>query len=203
MKDKLIIYVSIIVLVLSTIVGTYLYNRNVRKNMDLQIVAAREQISQLFDGFIEREMAQFKLSNMELKGCSNVLDRLKDLCMNDTLFVFCFGETSCEPCIDAAFTELSAFTEFAANKRFLIVTHFKDRKRFEILSNLYKDKYFFINAECDSGIYIDEANKYLPPVFFILNNGKLYPQKLFFYPKELPQLNKKYFRLILDMYFNK
>ena len=171
--------------------------------MDLQIAETREQVLQLFNGYIEREIAQFKMSDMELKGCSNVLNMLQELCRNDTIFVFCFGESSCETCIDAAFTELSEFSEFTANKQFIIVTHFKNRKHFEILSNLHKGKYFFINAECDSGIYLNEDNKYLPPVFFILSNGKLYPRKLFFYPKELPQLNKKYFRLILDMYFNK
>jgi rRNA maturation protein Rpf1 len=146
---------------------------------------------------MEKEISQCKVSNMELKGNPLSLNKLKEICENSTIFVFSFGDTGCEVCIDDAFKELSKFPNLE-NERFIVLTNIRDAKQFNAISNLH-NKYLFINVEGD--LYLDNANKYMPPVFFILNSGELKPKNLFFYIKEVPELNRKYFEFINSTYF--
>jgi hypothetical protein len=156
-------------------------------------------LENIIKNLIEKEISQHKVSGMELKGNPQILNKLKELCKNATIFIFSFGDTSCDVCIDNAFKELSKFPNFEVNDRFIILTNIRNAKQFKAISNLH-NKYLFINAEGD--LYLDNSNKYMPPMFFILNNGELEPQNLFFYVKELPELNIKYFEFINSTYFN-
>jgi hypothetical protein len=152
---------------------------------------------------MEHEISHYKVSDMELKGDPQLIERLKNLCTDNVLFVFKFGDMSCDICVDDAFMELSKFKKFDNNEQFMIITNFQDFKKFKAISNLYKDKYSFINIEYSTNLYLNKEDEILPPVFFILIEGDLIPQKIFFYFKELPKLNQDYFELINSIYFAK
>jgi hypothetical protein len=122
------------------------------------------------------------------------------MCTDNVLFIFRFSGSGCEVCIDDVFIGLSKFARFMNNNSFLIITDFQDMNKFNAISSLYKDKYSFINIVNRNNLYINEKDEILPPVFFILSNGELRPKNIFFYFKELPELNKKYFEFITSNY---
>jgi hypothetical protein len=183
----------------SVIVVLYLRIQSLNKSIDMYLVDFQNKIllENIVNNLIEKEISQCKVSNMELQGNPVSLNKLKQLCENATIFVFSFGDTGCDICIDDAFRALSKFPNFEVNERFIVLTNIQDTKQFKAISNLH-DKYLFINVEGD--LYLDNSNKYMPPMFFILNNGELVPKNLFFYVKEIPELNRKYFEFINSTY---
>jgi hypothetical protein len=151
---------------------------------------------------MEKEIAQYKISDITLKGDSELLSKIKEMSKNKALFIFRFGDTSCDLCVENAFIELSNYQKFSNNKQFLIITHFQDLRRFRAISNLYKGKYYLINIEYSTNLYIEHKEESLPPVFFVIDQGDIKPKKVFFFLKELPEINKKYFDLISSTYFD-
>jgi hypothetical protein len=199
---KNFIVFSLFFISLSVIVGLYLHIQSLSKTIDIYSTdfQAKVFLENIISNLIEKEISQYKVSNMELKGNLELLNKLKELCINGTIFVFSFGDTSCDVCIDNAFKELSMFPDFEGNEKFIVLTNIRDTKQFKAISNLH-NKYLFINVE--ESLYLDNTNKYMPPMFFILNNGELDPKNLFFYVKEVPELNMKYFEFINSTYFDK
>jgi hypothetical protein len=188
--------------ILSVAVGLYLHIQSLNKKIDRSLADFQDRtvlLENVISNLIEKEISQNRVSGMELKGDPLLLNKLKELCKNAAVFVFSFGDAACDICIDNAFKELSMFSNFETNERFIVLTNIRNAKQFQAISSLH-NKYLFINVE--GYLYLNNSNKYMPPMFFILNNGELEPKNLFFYVKEVPKLNMKYFEFINSTHFN-
>jgi len=155
----------------------------------------------LIESFIEKEIAQYKLSDLPLKGDSILIDSLSlTIQKKGFLFVFKFDEFSCDVCIKEAFSILDQYEGLKQNDKFYIIVSYQDERKFKILYNMYKEKYNIINIKYSEKLYLSNFEFDTSPIFFVLDNKRdLTPKKLFFFLKELPEINQRYLDLIGEL----
>ena len=169
-----------------------------KKESLLQFRIKENSYNSFIETVIEKEIAQYKLSDLSLQGDSVLIDSLASLVQkNKFLFIFKFDEFSCDVCIKEAFSILDQYENLRKNEKFYIIVSYQDERKFKILNNMYKEKYNIINIKYNDKLYLLDYNKDVPPMFFILNNEKhLTPKKLFLFFKEIPDINRKYLDII-------
>jgi hypothetical protein len=153
-------------------------------------------VQQAMDNMIEAEIAQYMLSEKSLQGDSVLLCTLQEKCNTLPLFVFRFGDNSCDICVDNALLELTEIQRKKGINNILVIVNYQDLRRYRDIVNRYKGIFSFLNIEYGTYLYLENKNESLPPHFYILDDKNLIPKKLFFFVKECPELNQRYLDLI-------
>jgi len=177
---------------------TILYCKDIILNNDKANNHNCVELQNSITNLINKDILQYKLNNISLKGDSNLLADIVRRSQSSPLVICRFGEFSCETCIDEAMLQLIKNEKSINKDNFLIITHFQDHIRFREILTKYNDqnRFSFQNIEYGQNLYIKDIDEILPPYFFVLESESLIPQKLYIYTKDCPEMNQLYFDLI-------
>ncbi|MDR2406699.1 MAG: hypothetical protein LBE13_01085 [Bacteroidales bacterium] len=86
---KNLIFPLLFLLSLSVVVGLYLHIQSLNKSIDRYLADFQDKVffENIIKNLIEKEISQHKVSGMELKGNPQILNKLKELCKNATIFI--------------------------------------------------------------------------------------------------------------------
>jgi len=193
--------INVAIICLCVVVCLYVWLNYRSRQNQMGINYEVQHIYTVLSSIADREMLQYRLEGQELKGDSTLLDDLRARSQQTPILVFRFGDTSCDLCYNHALLQMCAFNALVDNSRVIAIVNFQDLKMVDGLKQMYRDKFQYINIEYGTRLYLEKPQETLQPYFFVLENGSLSPKNLFFYVKESPELNEKYFTFIASHYF--
>ncbi|MGE0077531.1 MAG: hypothetical protein AB7S48_06700 [Bacteroidales bacterium] len=135
---------------------------------------------------------QYRVAKKAFSGNPSTLDSLRLAIGNGTKLVLCFGDQTCEACVDNALADIKGLAGRVGARNMLFLTYFADKRDALVLSRRFADSIAVFNVVNESTLVLDQYHTAMPVNFFLMSR-LLKPSHFYIHNTKFPKLNAVYY----------
>lgn len=135
---------------------------------------------------------QYRVAGKGFEGKPATLDSLRNTIGNSTKLVLCFGDQTCEACVESALADIKGLTRHIGARNMLFLTYFSDRRDALVLSRRFADSIAVFNVQNEAALVLDKYHTAMPANLFMLDK-QLKPTHFYIHNLKFPKLNETYY----------
>lgn len=138
---------------------------------------------------------QYLVAEKKFSGKLSTLDSLRIAIGNSQKLVLCFGDQTCEACVENALADIRGLSERIGAEKILFLTYFANKRDALVLSRRFADSIAVFNVVNENALVLDQYHTAMPVNFFMLNR-QLKPTHFYVHNTKFPKLNEVYYASI-------